>query len=168
MRKEMSWNLYRTVVLTVSDRSAQGIREDQSGPEAVRMLEEAGYQVVETRVLPDEKDLLAEEMKKICDEHQADLILTTGGTGFSMRDWTPEETLEIAHRQVPGISEALRAYSLKITPRAMLSRGVSVIREQTLIINLPGSPKAVRENLEYLLPALGHGLDILTGNVTEG
>ena len=111
MRKEMSWNLYRTVVLTVSDRSAQGIREDQSGPEAVRMLEEAGYQVVETRVLPDEKDLLAEEMKKICDEHQADLILTTGGTGFSMRDWTPEATLEIAHRQVPGISEALRAYS---------------------------------------------------------
>ena len=160
MRKEMSWNLYRTVVLTVSDRSAQGIREDQSGPEAVRMLEEAGYQVVETRVLPDEKDLLAEEMKKICDEHQADLILTTGGTGFSMRDWTPEATLEI--------SEALRAYSLKITPRAMLSRGVSVIREQTLIINLPGSPKAVRENLEYLLSALGHGLDILTGNVTEG
>ena len=155
MRKEMSWNLYRTVVLTVSDRSAQGIREDQSGPEAVRMLEEAGYQVVETRVLPDERDLLAEEMKKICDEHQADLILTTGGTGFSMRDWTPEATLEIAHRQVPGISEALRAYSLKITPRAMLSRGVSVIREQTLIINLPGSPKAVRENLEYLLPALG-------------
>ncbi len=168
MRKEMSWNLYRTVVLTVSDRSAQGIREDQSGPEAVRMLEEAGYQVVETRVLPDEKDLLAEEMNKICDEHQADLILTTGGTGFSMRDWTPEATLEIAHRQVPGISEALRAYSLKITPRAMLSRGVSVIREQTLIINLPGSPKAVRENLEYLLSALGHGLDILTGNVTEG
>ena len=85
-----------------------------------------------------------------------------------MRDWTPEATLEIAHRQVPGISEALRAYSLKITPRAMLSRGVSVIREQTLIINLPGSPKAVRENLEYLLLALGHGLDILTGNVTEG
>mgnify|MGYP002247041010 FL=1 len=82
MRKEMSWNLYRTVVLTVSDRSAQGIREDQSGPEAVRMLEEAGYQVVETRVLPDERDLLAEEMKKICDEHQADLILTTGGPDF--------------------------------------------------------------------------------------
>ena len=163
----MSWNLYRTVVLTVSDRSAQGIREDQSGPEAVRMLEEAGYQVVETRVLPDEKDLLAEEMKKICDEHQADLILTTGGTGFSMRDWTPEATLEIAHRQVPGISEALRAYSLKITPRAMLSRGVSVIREQTLIINLPGSVKAVEECMDCVQKSLLHGIEILTGKDAE-
>lgn len=164
----MRWNLYRTVVLTVSDRSARGVREDKSGPEAVRMLQEAGYQVVQTGILPDEEELLAEELKRICDQHLADLILTTGGTGFSMHDRTPEATLAVAHRQAPGISEAIRAYSLSITPRAMLSRGVSVIREQTLIINLPGSPKAVRESLEYLLPALGHGLDILTGNVTEG
>ena len=160
--------MYRTVVLTISDRSARGEREDKSGPEAVRLLEEAGYQVVQTGILPDEKDLVSDELERICDQHLADLVLTTGGTGFSMRDWTPEATLAVAHRQVPGISEAMRAYSLSITPRAMLSRGVSVLREQTLIINLPGSPKAVRESLEYLLPALEHGLDILTGSVTEG
>lgn len=167
-RKEVRWSLYRTVVLTISDRSAQGVREDKSGPEAARLLEAAGYQVADTRILPDEQALLEEELRNICDQHLADLVLTTGGTGFSMRDRTPEATLAVAHRQVPGISEALRAYSLTITPRAMLSRGVSVIREQTLIINLPGSPKAVRESLEYLLPALGHGLDILTGTVTDG
>lgn len=160
--------MYRTIVLTVSDRSARGVREDLSGPEAVRLLKQAGYEVVRTEILPDEKELLSEKMRDICDQHLADLIVTSGGTGFSMRDWTPEATLAVAHRQVPGISEALRAYSLTITPRAMLSRGVSVIREQTLIINLPGSPKAVRESLEYLLPALEHGLDILTGKVTEG
>lgn len=156
------------IILTASDRSAAGLREDLSGPEAERMMTEAGYQVVGRKILPDEKKLLSEEMKEICDNGRADLILTTGGTGFSLRDWTPEATLEIAHRQVPGISEALRAYSLGITRRAMLSRGVSVIRNRTLIINLPGSPKAVRESLEYLIPALPHGLDILTGNVTEG
>lgn len=156
------------MVLTASDRSAGGLREDISGPEAERLMTEAGYQVVGRKVLPDEKELLSKEMKRICDSGSADLILTTGGTGFSMRDWTPEATLEIAHRQVPGISEALRTYSLSITRRAMLSRGVSVIRNRTLIINLPGSPKAVRESLEYLIPALEHGLDILTGNVTEG
>lgn len=164
----MRWNLYRTAVLTISDRSARGVREDRSGPEVVRLLEEAGYQVVYTGIFPDERKMVEEELKKICDWNLADLILTTGGTGFSMRDWTPEATLAVAHRQVPGISEAMRAYSLTITPRAMLSRGVSVLRERTLIINLPGSPKAVRESLEYLLPALGHGLDILTGSVTEG
>lgn len=156
------------IVLTASDRSARGEREDVSGPEAERLLRQAGYQVVGRKILPDEKELLEEEMKRICDEETADLILTTGGTGFSMRDWTPEATLAVAHRQVPGISEALRAYSLGITKRAMLGRGVSVIRNRTLIINLPGSPKAVRESLEYLLPALEHGLDILTGHVTEG
>ena len=158
----------RVAIITLSDSGYAGQREDKSGPLIRAMAEEAGYQVVQTGILPDEKDLLSDELKRICDQHLADLVLTTGGTGFSMRDWTPEATLAVAHRQVPGISEAMRAYSLSITPRAMLSRGVSVLREQTLIINLPGSPKAVRESLEYLLPALEHGLDILTGSVTEG
>lgn len=164
---EMNWKLYRVAILTASDKGAAGKREDLSGPAAKEIMEQAGYTVVDTRVLPDERQLLSEIMKEICDKGTADLILTTGGTGFSPRDWTPEATLDIAERQVPGFSEAMRAASLVITPRAMLSRGVSVIRKQTLIVNLPGSPKAVRENLEVILPALEHGLDILTANAGE-
>lgn len=164
---EMRWKLYRVAILTASDKGAAGKREDLSGPAAKEIMEQVGYTVVDMRILPDERQLLAETMKGICDKGTADLILTTGGTGFSPRDWTPEATLDIAERQVPGFSEAMRAASLAITPRAMLSRGVSVIRKQTLIVNLPGSPKAVRENLEVILPALGHGLDILTAKAGE-
>ena len=127
------------------------------------MLEAAGYTVTAQQLLPDDRAQLAQAMRAIADDGLADLILTTGGTGLSPRDWTPEATLDVAERLVPGIAEAMRAYSMQFTPRAMLSRAVSVIRGQTLIINLPGSPKAVRECLEYLLPALGHGLEILTG-----
>ena len=151
----MKWKLYRVAILTASDKGAAGKREDLSGPAAKEIMEQAGYTVVDMRILPDERQLLSETMKEICDKGTADLILTTGGTGFSPRDWTP------------GFSEAMRAASLAITPRAMLSRGVSVIRKQTLIVNLPGSPKAVRENLEVILPALEHGLDILTANAGE-
>lgn len=159
--------MYRVVILTISDKGSAGMRKDLSGPAIEEMIKEAGFTVTAMQILPDERELLSKTMQEICDKKEADLILTTGGTGFSPRDWTPEATLDIAHRQAPGFSEAMRAASLAITPKAMLSRGISVIREQTLIINLPGSPKAVRENLQVILPALEHGLDILTANATE-
>lgn len=159
--------MYRVVILTISDKGSAGMRKDLSGPAIEEMIKEAGFTVTAMQILPDERQLLSKTMQEICDKKEADLILTTGGTGFSPRDWTPEATLDIAHRQVPGFSEAMRAASLAITPKAMLSRGISVIREQTLIINLPGSPKAVKENLQVILPALEHGLDILTANATE-
>lgn len=159
--------MYRVVILTISDKGSAGMRKDLSGPVIEEMIKEAGFTVTAMQILPDERQLLSKTMQEICDKKEADLILTTGGTGFSPRDWTPEATLDIAHRQVPGFSEAMRAASLAITPKAMLSRGISVIREQTLIINLPGSPKAVKENLQVILPALEHGLDILTANATE-
>lgn len=159
--------MYRVAILTASDQGAAGLREDISGAAAKEMMEQAGYQVTIQKILPDEQVQLAEAMRRICDENLADLILTTGGTGFSPRDCTPEATLEIAQKQVPGLSEAMRAYSMQITPRAMLSRGVSVIRAQTLIVNLPGSPKGVKENLSCILPVLQHGLDILTNRARE-
>lgn len=159
--------MYRVAIITASDKGAAGLRQDKSGPLAKELLEQEGYQVVSLQVLSDDRESLAAAMKKICDEGKADLLLTTGGTGLSPRDWTPEATMDIAQRMVPGISEGMRAYSLSITKRAMLSRGVSAIRERTWIINLPGSPKAVQENLEYLLPVLPHGLDVLTGAAQE-
>jgi molybdenum cofactor synthesis domain-containing protein len=134
------------------------------------MLLAAGYDVVSLKILPDEKELLKNEMLRLCGSDGAtpvDLILTTGGTGFSPRDVTPEATSEISERNAHGIAEALRAYSMKITKRAMLSRAVSVIRGKTLIINLPGSPKAVKESMEYLLDTLPHALDILRGTGGE-
>ena len=133
----------------------------------VEGLKEAGYEVAEYRLLPDEQAQIETVLKELSDEKEMDLILTTGGTGFSQRDCTPEATMNVATRNAPGIAEAMRYASLAITPRAMLSRGVSVIRNQTLIINLPGSPKAVKENLEYILPTLSHGLEILKGVTGE-
>ena len=131
------------------------------------MAEAEGYEVVSAEILPDGIEPLRGRLIEICDRHTADLILTTGGTGFSERDLTPEATLKAAERLAPGISEAMRLESLKITKRAMLSRGVSVIRKRTLIINLPGSPKAVKENLECIFPTLSHGLGILCGKESE-
>lgn len=157
----------RAVILTASDSGYQGIREDLSGPEAERILKEAGYEVMEKILLPDDRKLLGETMAMLADEDRADLILTTGGTGFSERDWTPEATEDICERRVPGIPEAMRAYSMQITGRAMLSRQAAGIRKKTLIVNLPGSPKAVKECLEYILPHLGHGLDILRGEASN-
>ena len=156
--------MYRAAIITASDKGAAGQREDLSGPAIRELLEATGeYTVTRSAVLPDERGELADTMALWCDQGVADVIFTTGGTGFSPRAWTPEATADVCQRMVPGIPEAIRAMSLQITPRAMLSRGTAGIRERTLIINLPGSPKAVRESLSFLLPALGHGLEILTG-----
>ena len=157
----------RAAILTSSDSGYKGQREDLSGPAIKEILEKNGYEVVYTVLLPDDRKMLSQEMARIADEHMAELLLTTGGTGFSPRDCMPEATADITERAVPGIPEAIRAYSMTITPRAMLSRAAAGIRKSTLIINLPGSPKAVRESLEYIMPALGHGLEILTGEVSD-
>ena len=159
--------MMKAAVVTLSDKGFRKEREDKSGELVQLMLKEAGYEVAEYVLLPDEQEQIEAMLKRLSDEREMDLILTTGGTGFSQRDCTPEATMNVATRNVPGIAEAMRYASLTITPRAMLSRGVSVIRNQTLIINLPGSPKAVKENLEYILPALAHGLEILKGAAGE-
>ncbi|MDO5338037.1 MAG: MogA/MoaB family molybdenum cofactor biosynthesis protein [Eubacteriales bacterium] len=157
----------RAAIITASDSGYAGQREDLSGSAIREILEQNGYEVVRQILLPDDRKMLAEEMARIADEGEAELLLTTGGTGFSPRDCMPEATADVSERMVPGIPEAMRAYSMTITPRAMLSRAAAGIRRQTLIINLPGSPKAVRESLIYILPALGHGLDILTGRASD-
>lgn len=159
--------MYRVGIITSSDKGAAGEREDLSGPAIQALLPQEQYEVVSYRVLPDDKEQLMQELVRLCDEAGCHLVLTTGGTGFSGRDVTPEATIGVAERMVPGIAEAIRAYSMTITRRAMLSRAVSVIRGNTLIINLPGSPKAVKETLEYLMDTLPHGLDILSGEAKE-
>ena len=133
----------------------------------MKRLEEKGYQVVETLLLADEQAVLERQLIRLCDQRQLDLILTTGGTGFAPRDVTPEATMAVAQRNAPGIAEAIRAASLRITPRAMLSRGVSVIRGKTLIVNLPGSPKAVQESMDVFLDVIPHGLTLLRGEGGE-
>ncbi|MCI9170714.1 MAG: MogA/MoaB family molybdenum cofactor biosynthesis protein [Lawsonibacter sp.] len=153
----------RAAVITLSDSGYAGQREDKSGPLIQRLLGQAGYQVVHTAILPDGRQPLADELRRLCDEGLADLILTTGGTGFSSTDQTPEATMNVVERPVPGIPEAMRWYSLRITPRAMLSRAAAGIRGSTLIVNLPGSPKAAEECLSAILPTLAHGLEVLTG-----
>lgn len=158
---------YRIAVITLSDKGAAGERRDESGPLIRQMTESEGYEVVLSEILPDGIEPLKKRLTEICDRHMADLILTTGGTGFSERDLTPEATLSVSERLAPGISEAMRQESMKITKRAMLSRGVSVIRKRTLIVNLPGSPKAVKENLDCILETLSHGLGILCGQESE-
>lgn len=163
----MCSNNYRVAVLTASDKGYAGQRADESGPAIRGMVQAAGYTVVAEALLPDEQKLLSAKMLEWCQSETVDLIVTTGGTGLSPRDCMPEATLAIARRQVPGIAEAMRAYSMQITPRAMLSRAVAVVCEKTLIVNLPGSPKAVREELGFVLPQLLHALDILTGHASE-
>lgn len=153
----------RTAIITSSDSGYAGEREDLSGPVIKEIAEKAGYQVVSMDLLPDDRKMLSDRMKEIADNNMAELILTTGGTGFSPRDVMPEATEDIIERRVPGIPEAMRAYSMTITKRAMLSRASAGIRKKTLIINLPGSPKAVRESLEYIIDALDHGIEIMTG-----
>lgn len=155
--------LFRSAVIVSSDRSYNGEREDRSGPLMAEMLDASGYIVFENVLIPDDEDRAYKEIVRLSDDAGADVIFTTGGTGFSERDRMPEATMRAADRNAPGIAEAIRAYSMKITPKAMFSRAVSVIRGNTLIINLPGSPKAVKECLDLILPDLEHGLLILKG-----
>lgn len=154
---------YTAAVITLSDRAFSGVYEDRSGPKAAEILKAAGYDVVETILLPDDQSRLERELGRLADQRQVSLVLTTGGTGFSERDRTPEATMAVADRNAQGIAEAIRVKSLAVTDHAMLSRGVSVIRKKTLIVNLPGSVKAVQESLGFILGALDHGLGILRG-----
>ena len=158
--------MFRTGILVMSDKGARGEREDLSGKKIEEMLG-PGYSVEYYEIVPDEKDIIAEKLRHACDIQGLDLVLTSGGTGFSNRDVTPDATLEVIEKLAPGISEAIRYYGLQKTPKAMLSRAVAGIRGKTLIINMPGSVKGVRESLEAILPALGHGLEILAGSAGE-
>lgn len=158
---------WQAAVITLSDKGAKGERRDESGPAIAKRLTEAGYEVVEQLLLADEAAPLKTQLMRLADQRQLDLILTTGGTGFGPRDITPEATLAVAHRNAPGIAEAMRAASLAITPRAMLSRAASVIRGKTLIINLPGSPKACMECMDVFLDTIPHAMGLLRGAVED-
>ncbi|MDO5783531.1 MAG: molybdopterin-binding protein [Eubacteriales bacterium] len=153
--------VWRAAVLTISDKGAAGLREDRSGPAVCALAEQHGYHVVETAVIPDDFDTITAKLRALCDADRADLILTTGGTGFAPRDVTPEATEAVITRRTPGIAEAMRAGSLAITPRAMLSRATAGIRAKVLIVNLPGSPKGATENLAFVVDSLGHGIALL-------
>lgn len=159
--------MIRVGIITASDKGSRGERTDTSGMVIKELASEQGFQVIEYVLLPDEQKQLEDIMISWCDSGKVDLILTTGGTGFSVRDVTPEATKNIGEREVPGIAEAMRYNCLQITKRAMLSRGTAVIRKKTLVINLPGSPKAVRENLSYIIDTLEHGIAILKGEDGE-
>lgn len=159
--------MVRAAVVTVSDSAHNGTREDTGGPLVCRLLRDAGFAVEATRIVPDEQAQIEEALRALADQDAFPLILTTGGTGFAPRDVTPEATLAVCQRMVPGIPEAMRAAGMQITPRAMLSRMVAGIRGRSLLINLPGSPKAIEENLAAILPALAHGLATLGGDVRE-
>lgn len=158
---------FTAAVITLSDRGYSGERADESGPAARELLEKAGYEVVETLLLPDDPERLKAALRRLSDQRQVSLIVTSGGTGFTPRDRTPEATLAVAERNAPGVAEYIRMRSMELTHRAMLGRGASVIRGTTLIVNLPGSPRAVRESLGFILGALGHGLRLLRGEGAE-
>lgn len=153
--------MYSAAVITISDKGSAGLREDTAGPAVKEILIEAGYHVIYTTIIPDEIEIIKKELIKTSDELNLALVVTTGGTGFSKRDVTPEATIAVCEKLTPGIPEAMRAESLKITNRAILSRMAAGIRKETLFVNLPGSPKAAKENLLTVIPSLEHGLDIL-------
>lgn len=155
--------MIRAVVITVSDRCARGEQEDESGVALVGLLKELGAEIVETAILPDDLEPLSEKLRTYADRVDVNLIVTTGGTGFSPRDNTPEATRAILEKEAPGLSEAMRLETLKQTPTAMISRGVCGIRNGALIINLPGSPKGVRESFAVIKPVLSHAIGLLAG-----
>lgn len=157
----------RVGILTASDKGARGERVDASGPAIAAAVEPLGWEVASYVVVSDERNEIAAALRRMADEESLDVVFTTGGTGFSRRDVTPEATLDVVERLVPGIPEAIRAASMRYTPRAMLSRGTAGIRGFTLIVNLPGSRKAVTECLEAIMPALPHGIEILRGEAVE-
>lgn len=159
--------MYSVGIITASDKASRGERIDESGKMIENIMAGTGFEVTHKVIVEDDKEKLKEAMIHMSDELGISLIFTTGGTGFSPRDITPEATIEVSDRLAPGISEAIRNYSMTITKRAMLSRATSAIRNKTLIINLPGSPKAVKESLEFIVPVLKHGLDILCENDGE-
>jgi molybdenum cofactor synthesis domain-containing protein len=154
-------------ILTISDKGARGEREDQSGKVIEKIVKKIEGEVKYYRIIPDEKEIIQDELVKAVDKLHLDLILTTGGTGLGKRDVTPEATLAVIEKEVPGISEIIRSESFKKTNRAILSRGVAGIRKNSLIINLPGSPKGAKESLEIILKALPHGIEIIKGEITE-
>ncbi len=158
---------FSAAVITLSDKGFKGEREDTSGPAIAKILKEKGYEVIEQILLPDGIELLSRELIRLCDQRQVDLIITTGGTGFSPRDLTPEATLKVMDRNAPGIAEAIRNESAKYSKHAMLSRGVSVIRKKSLIINLPGSTKACVESMSVFIEALPHAIRLLRGSVRD-
>lgn len=158
---------FRVAILTVSDRGSSGEREDLSGRAVEELVLQQGWRVEAREMVPDEAVMIEERLRHFCDRLRVDLVLTTGGTGMSPRDVTPEATRRVLEREAPGFAEAMRAASLRVTPHAMLSRAVSGIRGSTLIINLPGSPRGAKENLEVIIPAFPHGLEKLRGDPGE-
>ncbi|MBI1987491.1 MAG: MogA/MoaB family molybdenum cofactor biosynthesis protein [Nitrospinae bacterium] len=159
--------MIRYAVLTISDKGARGEREDRSGAAIREMLTAPPYQLCHYRILPDEKEEIAQSLRDLADGGEVDLVVTTGGTGLAPRDVTPEATAAVIEREVPGLAEAMRMEGLKVTPLAMLSRAVAGIRKGTLIVNLPGSPKGARENLAVILPVLPHAIEKLLGDPGE-
>ncbi len=159
--------IYSVGIITSSDKGYAKEREDKSGDTIQEIVEAQGFKVIKRTILPDERAMLSQEISEYCDNLKVNLLLTTGGTGFSKRDIMPEATLDVIERATPGISEAIRMYSMQITKRAMLSRAVSGIRKDTIIVNLPGSPKACKEALDFVLEDLKHGIDILLGEAKE-
>lgn len=159
--------MIKTAILTISDKGSRGEREDGTGSSIKEKLDSNVYSIEYYKIIPDDMDKIVEELVYLSDTLKVNLILTNGGTGFSKRDVTPEATMKVIKKYVPGIGEAMRSASLNITPKAMLSRAVAGIRNETLIVNLPGSPKGAVENLEVILPAVPHGIDILTGKASE-
>ncbi|MCR1934150.1 molybdopterin adenylyltransferase [Clostridium tepidum] len=159
--------MIKTAIITISDKASKGQRKDETGRVLKDILEKEGYKIKYYKVIPDEINIISQELIKLCDEEKINLIITNGGTGFSKRDVTPEATEKVIEKHAPGFSEAMRAKSILITPKAILSRGIAGIRKNSLIINLPGSPKADTENLQAVLDVIPHGIEIMLGEASE-